>query len=111
MSDYRIDASADRKEIRPGANKMRGTNPSGDEIGFSNYYMEKNGKPFFGVCGEFHYCRYDESRWEDELVKMRMGGINIVATYIFWNVHEEVQGTFDWTGRRDLRRFVELSGK
>lgn len=107
MSDYRIDASEDRKDIRPGASKLRG----GDAIGFSNYYMEKNGKPFFGICGEFHYCRYDECRWEDELVKMKMGGINIVATYIFWNVHEEIQGTFDWTGRRDLRRFVELCGK
>ena len=108
---YRIDASEDRKVIRPGANKMKGSNPLGDAIGFSNFYMEKNGTPYFGICGEFHYARYDEKLWEDELVKMKMGGINIVASYIFWNVHEELQGTFDWTGRRDLRRFVELCAK
>jgi hypothetical protein len=90
---------------------MKGTNPSGDRLGFSNYYMEKNGEPYFGICGEFHYSRYAEEEWEDELVKMKMGGINIVATYIFWNVHEEIRGVFEWEGRRNLRRFVQLCGK
>lgn len=111
MTEYRIDASDDKKAIRTGATKMGGSHPSGDRLSLTNYYMEKNGKPFFGICGEFHYSRYDERQWEDELVKMKMGGVNIVATYIFWNVHEEIQGEFDWTGRRDLRRFVELCGK
>lgn len=111
MTNYRIDASEDRKNIRSGVSNMGGSNPSGDRLGFSNYYMEKNGKPYFGICGEFHYSRYDERFWEDELVKMKMGGVNIVATYIFWNVHEEIQGVFDWEGRRDLRRFTELCGK
>ncbi|THF76440.1 glycosyl hydrolase family 35 [Cohnella fermenti] len=90
---------------------MSGANPDGERLGMSNYYLERNGKPFFGICGEFHYSRYDENRWEDELVKMKMGGVNIVATYIFWNVHEEVQGSFDWSGPRNLRRFVELCGE
>lgn len=111
MDAYRIDASNDRKAIRSGASKLQGSNPSGDRLGFSNYYMEKNGEPFFGICGEFHYSRYDERFWEDEIVKMKMGGVNIIATYIFWNVHEEIRGSFEWEGRRDLRRFVELCGK
>ncbi|MDG0791519.1 beta-galactosidase [Cohnella ginsengisoli] len=111
MNEYRIDASQDRKKIRSGASRMGGSHPSGERLGLSNYYMEKNGKPFFGICGEFHYSRYDERFWEDEIVKMKMGGINIVATYIFWNVHEEIRGEFDWSGRRDLRRFIELCGK
>ncbi|MFC3800064.1 beta-galactosidase [Cohnella sp. GCM10012308] len=111
MTEYRIDASHDRKAIRRSTSRMGGSSPSGDRLSFSNYYMEKNGKPYFGICGEFHYSRYDENGWEDELVKMKMGGVNIVATYIFWNVHEEIQGEFDWRGRRDLRRFIELCGK
>lgn len=111
MAGYRIDASEDQKRIVAKTGYMEGQSPSGDRLGFTNYYMEKNGQPFFGICGEFHYCRYPEDRWEDELIKMKMGGINIVCTYIFWNVHEEIQGTFDWSGRRDLRRFIELCGK
>ncbi|SEU26127.1 beta-galactosidase [Paenibacillus sp. NFR01] len=111
MSEYRIDASDDRKNIIPAKSRMTGVNPAGERLGFSNYYMEKNGKPYFGICGEFHYSRYDERFWEDEILKMKMGGVNIIATYIFWNVHEEIQGQFDWTGRRDLRRFIELCAR
>lgn len=111
MNEYHINASQDRKTIRNLDHYMSGVNPSGDRIAFTNYYMVKNGQPFFGICGEFHYCRYDESLWEDEILKMKMGGVNIIASYIFWNVHEEIQGDFDWSGRRNLRRFVELCGK
>ncbi len=85
--------------------------PNGDRISFNNYFMEKNGSPFPGISGEFHYSRMDPCRWEDEIIKMRMGGINIVSTYLFWNHIEEEEGTFDFTGRRDLRLFVNLCAK
>jgi hypothetical protein len=39
---------------------------------------------------------------------MRAGGIDIVASYVFWNHHEAEPGRWDWSGRRDLRRFVRL---
>ncbi|TMR37447.1 beta-galactosidase, partial [Nonomuraea zeae] len=32
--------------------------------------------------------------------------VGVVAAYVFWNLHEEQRGTFDWSGDRDLRRFV-----
>ena len=83
----------------------------GDTISFNNYFMERNNTPYFAVSGEFHYSRMDDGRWEDEIIKMRMGGVNIVSTYLFWNHIEEAEGVFDFTGRRDLRRFVELCGK
>ncbi|WP_138493380.1 beta-galactosidase [Paenibacillus pinistramenti] len=111
MPGYSIDASKDHKVIDYNKNYMKGKSPAGEEISFTNYFMQRNGSPFFGICGEFHFSRYDERAWEDELLKMKMGGINIVCTYIFWNVHEEIQGVFDWEGRRNLRRFIELCGK
>jgi len=88
-----------------------GTSSAGDRISFNNYYMEMNGKPFYPVSGEFHYSRMDAGRWEDEIIKMRLGGINVVSTYLFWNHIEEIEGEFDFSGRRDLRRFVRLCGK
>ncbi len=88
-----------------------GESPAGEVLSFNNYFMEKNGRPFFAVSGEFHYSRMDPLRWEDEIIKMRVGGVNIVSTYLFWNHIEEEEGVFDFTGRRDLRRFVELCGK
>ena len=50
-------------------------------------------------------------RWEDELIKMKLCGLNIVSTYVLWNHHEEEEGVFDFSGRRDLRRFVSLCKK
>jgi len=33
--------------------------------------------------GEFHYARYAESGWEEEILKMKAGGVQVVSTYIF----------------------------
>ena len=42
---------------------------------------------------------------------MKAGGINIIATYIFWIHHEEEEGRFRFDGNRDIRRFVQLCRK
>jgi beta-galactosidase len=70
-----------------------------------------NGKPWTPVMGEFHFSRYPANEWREELLKMKAGGIDAVATYVFWIHHEEIEGQFDWSGRRDLRRFVQLCGE
>ncbi len=67
-----------------------------------------DGKPWMPVMGEFHFSRYPENEWKGELLKMKAGGVDIVATYIFWIHHEEIEGQFDWSGQRDLRHFVKL---
>ena len=110
--EYQMDLSGFRAGKRFGLGPdFAGTSPGGERISFTNFYMEINGKPFIPVSGEFHYSRMDAGRWEDELIKMRMGGINVVSTYLFWNHIEEDEGEFDFSGRRDLRRFVELCAK
>lgn len=88
-----------------------GKSKGGTELSFTNYYMEKDGRPFFGVSGEFHFSRMSETRWEDELIKMRMGGINVVSTYVFWIHHEEEEGIFRFDGCRNLRGFIQLCEK
>lgn len=109
---YEIDLTHYNKEpVYTLGEDFSGTSKAGETIDFNNFYMNRNGKPYLGVSGEFHYSRMDDSRWEDELIKMRMGGVNIVATYLFWNHIEEDEGQFDFTGRRDLRKFITLCAK
>jgi hypothetical protein len=67
-----------------------------------------DGKPWLPVMGEFQFSRYPEEEWPDELAKMKAAGVNVVATYVFWLHQEEIEGKFDWTGQRNLRRFLEL---
>lgn len=111
MRDYHIVLKETVKDIYPANIRLGGFNPAGEKISFSNYYMEKNGLPFFGISGEFHFSRFDHHYWEDELIKVKMGGINIVSTYIFWNHHEEEEGIFEWDGNKNLKKFVELCAK
>lgn len=77
--------------------EFAGSNLSGDEIAFSNYYMKKNGKPFFGISGEFHFSRHEADGWDDEILKMKMAGVNVISTYVFWNHHESVEGVFNFS--------------
>jgi hypothetical protein len=88
-----------------------GRDREGRELSCTNYYMRMDGRPFFGISGEIHYSRLWEEYWEDELIKMKNGGVNIIAFYVFWIHHEEEEGVFDFTGRRNLRGFVELCAK
>lgn len=88
-----------------------GRSPDGRVLAINSRYLVLDGKPWFPVMGEFQYSRYPAENWEQEILKMKAGGVGIVSTYIFWIHHEEIEGQFDWSGRRDLRHFVELAGK
>ncbi len=83
------------------------TNPAGRTIFLNSRSLLFDGQPVFPAMGEFHYARVPESEWRTELLKMKAGGINIVSTYVFWIHHEEVQGQWDWSGRRDLHKFLQ----
>ncbi|UOQ50151.1 beta-galactosidase [Gracilibacillus caseinilyticus] len=111
MRTYPLDITTEAKEIYPALTNFHQQNKNGDTISFTNYYMEWNHQPFFGISGEFHFSRYHEHFWEDELIKMKMNGINIISTYIFWNHHEETEGTFEWDGDKNVRKFIELCAK
>ena len=91
--------------------RLGGKSPAGHEIGVNSQYLTLDGKPWLPVMGEFHFSRYPEQYWEEELLKMKAGGVQIVATYLFWIHHEEIEGQFDWSGQRDLRRFLQLCDK
>jgi hypothetical protein len=90
---------------------LGGANPQGRTIAFTHDYMLLDGKPCIPVMGEIHFSRCDPSMWEAALLKMKAGGIQIVASYVFWIHIEEDEGEFDWSGRRNLRAFVELCGR
>ncbi len=68
-----------RKEYRPLGSNFYGEDGTGNTISFTNYYMEMNQKPFFGISGEFHFSRCNEVRWEDEInepPRSKLRGIN-----------------------------------
>lgn len=99
------------KTIYSGHLKLGGSNPSGERIEVNSYYMSIGGKPVIPVMGEFHYSRYPECQWEEEILKMKAGGVTVIPTYVFWSIHEEQEGVFNWTGNRNLRKFLQFCQK
>ena len=86
-------------------------NSSGYEISVNSRSLLFDGQPVFPVMGEMHYSRVPQAEWRDELRKMKAGGVDIVATYVFWIHHEEIEGQWDWSGQRDLKKFLQTCGE
>ncbi|MER6300168.1 beta-galactosidase family protein [Kitasatospora sp. NPDC001539] len=63
------------------------------------------------VAGAVHYFRVHPQLWEDRLRRVRALGVNTVDTYVPWNFHELRPGQVDFTGWRDVGRFVRLAGE
>jgi beta-galactosidase len=104
---YELDATMNQDPFRETLN-LGGNNPKGLAIAFNNHYMSIGGQPVIPVTGEFHFTRYPRQYWDESIKKMKAGGINVIATYVFWNLHEEKEGTFLWYGDNDLRAFIKL---
>lgn len=105
---YEINAVMPPQVVRSEHLKLGGVNPKGERMGVNNYYLTIGNKPVIPITGEFHFSRYPSQYWDESIKKMKAGGINVIATYVFWNLHEEKEGQFVWTGDKALRRFIEL---
>ena len=68
-----------------------------------------DGKPFRILSGEMHYFRIPREYWRDRLLKLKACGLNTVATYMPWNLHERTPGKFNFSGMLDVRAFLELA--
>ncbi len=87
------------------------TSPNCQRYGVNSLYFTRDGEPWLPVMGEIHYARVPHKFWEESVLAMKAGGIEIIATYVFWIFHEEIQGKFDWQGDRNFRRFLEICQK
>lgn len=78
-------------------------------IEVTNRYLVRNGRPWIPIMGEMHYVRVPRAQWRESLSRMKAGGITTVSAYVIWIYHEEEEGSFDFTGSRDLRAFVRTA--
>lgn len=93
------------------ASLFSGNSAHNTEVTWDSYSLMFDGKRVVPAMGEVHYSRIPETEWEDEVHKMKEGGITIIACYVFWNHIEEIEGQYDWSGQRNLRRFLEICKK
>ena len=51
-------------------------------------HFELDHKPFQIIAGEMHYERIPHQYWRQRMEMAKAMGLNTIATYVFWNVHE-----------------------
>ncbi len=85
--------------------------PARPFINFTKRGFLLHGKPTFITSGSIHYARVPSALWHDRLLRMKRGGFNTVQTYVFWNFQEPHPGVFDFKGRRNLNRYLQIAKK
>ena len=70
-----------------------------------------NGQPFVVKAAEVHYPRIPRPYWEHRIQMCKALGMNAVCIYIFWNIHEQQEGQFNFTGNNDVAEFCRLAQK
>ncbi|OJG93573.1 beta-galactosidase [Enterococcus silesiacus] len=68
-----------------------------------------DGKPIKLISGAIHYFRMTPAQWEDSLYNLKALGANTVETYIPWNIHEPIEGSYDFEGLKNIEAFVTLA--
>lgn len=76
---------------------------------YLNNTFVKDGKTFNFVSGSLHYFRVPHQLWFDRLIKLRASGVNVVSTYVAWNIHEPQKGQFNFNGDADIINFIKIA--
>ena len=79
------------------------------EAGNKTFLLD--GQPFIVKAAEVHYPRIPRPYWEHRIKMCKSLGMNAVCIYIFWNIHEQKEGVFDFTGNNDIAEFCRLAQK
>ncbi|KAK3230599.1 hypothetical protein Dsin_002480 [Dipteronia sinensis] len=66
-----------------------------------------NGQHKILFSGSIHYPRSPPQMWPSLIEKAKQGGIDVIQTYVFWNLHEPKQGQYDFSGRNDIIGFIK----
>ncbi len=92
------------------ASQAAGSSKNGDfTVGKGTFLL--NGKPFVIKAAEIHYPRIPRPYWEHRIRMCKALGMNTVCIYIFWNIHEQREGEFDFTGGNDVAEFCRIAQK
>ena len=79
------------------------------EAGKNTFLLD--GKPFVVKAAELHYTRIPQAYWEHRIEMCKALGMNTICIYIFWNIHEQEEGKFDFSGQNDIAAFCRAAQK
>ncbi|KAF8753081.1 hypothetical protein HU200_011735 [Digitaria exilis] len=92
----------------PGAAAAWELTKKGTVVSYDHRSLMIDGRREIFFSGSIHYPRSPPDMWPDLIAKAKEGGLNVVESYVFWNVHEPEKGVFNFEGRYDMIKFFKL---
>ena len=77
-------------------------------ISFAEKQIIIDGQPIFLLSGELHYFRQPKDNWQHLIEEAKQLGLNCIASYIPWILHEEEEGEYDFSDHLDLSAFLQM---
>ncbi|KAE9345752.1 Beta-galactosidase 11 [Phytophthora fragariae] len=84
---------------------------SGYSVSYSARGFEVDGRRTLLLGGSIHYPRSSADEWETLLRAAKRDGLNHVEMYVFWNLHEQERGVWNFAGNANVTRFYELAAE
>ncbi len=82
--------------------------PTVHTVTYDRYSLLVDGRRVVLFGGEYQFWRTPSpQRWPVILREMRAAGLNTVSVGVSWQYHSPAPGVFDFTGARDLGRFLD----
>lgn len=76
-------------------------------VGYDRKALVINGQRKILFSGSIHYPRSTPQMWAGLVQKAKDGGLDVIDTYVFWNLHEPSPGYYNFEGRNDLVGFIK----
>ena len=86
----------------------------GTHVTFDNRAFVINGTRTMLIGGSVHYPRMNSAEWPHILKSAKESGLNLIQTYVFWDIHEPTDGEFYFPrdgSSSDILLFIEECGK
>jgi hypothetical protein len=74
-----------------GADAYALTKP-GTVITYDRRSLMVDGRRELFFSGSIHYPRSPPHEWHDLISRAKEGGLNVIESYVFWNIHEPEMG-------------------
>ncbi|CAK7354686.1 unnamed protein product [Dovyalis caffra] len=79
----------------------------GEDVTYDGRSLIIDGQRKILFSGSIHYPRSTPEMWPSLIAKAKEGGLDVIQTYVFWNLHEPKPGQYDFSGRNDLVKFIK----
>ncbi len=81
-------------------------------VTWDKYSLKVDDQRVYIWSGEFHPFRLpNPDLWRDILQKMKANGYNGVSIYVDWAYHSPKPGVYDWSGVRDMDKFLDIANE